>query len=93
MVAAQRFGLVSGMAFGPLLGVDPLPAPGEVSARIARVARTVDLLVGCTRLDAAPFVIELTAPDDPNPRQDFSWLDDFRDQLSWRRGPGGHRAR
>lgn len=56
VVAAQRFGLVSGMAFGPLLGVDPLPAAGEVSARIARVARTVDLLVGCTRLDAAPFV-------------------------------------
>ena len=26
------------------------------------------------RLDAAPFIIELTAPGDPNPRQDFSWL-------------------
>jgi maltose alpha-D-glucosyltransferase/alpha-amylase len=38
------------------------------------------------RLDAAPFVIELTVPDDPNPRKDFSWLNDFRDQLSWRRG-------
>jgi maltose alpha-D-glucosyltransferase/alpha-amylase len=38
------------------------------------------------RLDAAPFIIELTAPDDPAPRQDFSWLDDFREQLAWRRG-------
>ena len=38
------------------------------------------------RLDAAPFIIELTVPDDPNPRQDFSWLDDFRTQLAWRRG-------
>ncbi|MET0326503.1 MAG: alpha-amylase family protein, partial [Ilumatobacteraceae bacterium] len=38
------------------------------------------------RLDAAPFVIELTTPGDPNPRQDFSWLDDFWSQLSWRRG-------
>jgi para-nitrobenzyl esterase len=56
LVAAQRFGLVSGMSFGPLLGVDPLPAVGEVSARIAHVAKTVDLFVGCTRLDAAPFV-------------------------------------
>ncbi|MCU1359608.1 MAG: trehalose synthase [Ilumatobacteraceae bacterium] len=38
------------------------------------------------RLDAAPFVIELTVADDPNPRQDFDWLTDFRTQLSWRRG-------
>ena len=38
------------------------------------------------RLDAAPFVIELTAPNDPTPRKDFSWLSDFRRQLSWRRG-------
>jgi maltose alpha-D-glucosyltransferase/alpha-amylase len=38
------------------------------------------------RLDAAPFVIELTTPGDPQPRQDFGWLDDFWSQLSWRRG-------
>jgi maltose alpha-D-glucosyltransferase/alpha-amylase len=38
------------------------------------------------RLDAAPFIIELTTPGDANPRQDFSWLDDFWSQLSWRRG-------
>jgi len=56
LVAAQRFGLISGLAFAPVLGVDPLPAAGEVSARVAHVARTVDLFVGCTKLDAAPFV-------------------------------------
>ena len=38
------------------------------------------------RLDAAPFIIELTTPGDASPRQDFSWLDDFWSQLSWRRG-------
>jgi maltose alpha-D-glucosyltransferase/alpha-amylase len=38
------------------------------------------------RLDAAPFIIELTVPGDPSPRQDFGWLDDFWSQLSWRRG-------
>jgi maltose alpha-D-glucosyltransferase / alpha-amylase len=38
------------------------------------------------RLDAAPFIIELTVPGDPSPRRDFSWLGDFKEQLSWRRG-------
>jgi len=38
------------------------------------------------RLDAAPFVIELTAPGVAEPRKEFSWLDDFRAQLAWRRG-------
>src|SRR5215211_303379 len=38
------------------------------------------------RLDAAPFIIELTVPGEPSPRQDFGWLDDFWSQLSWRRG-------
>ncbi|MFI5507396.1 carboxylesterase family protein [Mycobacterium sp. NPDC051804] len=56
LVAAQRFGLISGLAFAPSLGVDPLPAANAVSARIAHVARTVDLFVGCTKRDAAPFV-------------------------------------
>ncbi len=38
------------------------------------------------RLDAAPFIIELTAPGELSPRLDFSWLDEFWDQLSWYRG-------
>jgi para-nitrobenzyl esterase len=56
LVAAQRFGLISGLAYAPILGIDPLPVAAAVSARIAHVARTVELLVGCTKLDAAPFV-------------------------------------
>jgi para-nitrobenzyl esterase len=56
LVAAQPFGLISGLAYAPRLGVDPLPVGDAVRARIAHVARTVDLLVGCTKLDAAPFV-------------------------------------
>jgi len=40
----------------PCWGVDPLPAASEMNARVAHVARTVDLFVGCTKLDAAPFV-------------------------------------
>jgi maltose alpha-D-glucosyltransferase/alpha-amylase len=59
-----------------------------------RVRRKIEKIIGFWlqlgvagfRLDAAPFVIELTVPDDPTPRQDFSWLGDFRRQLSWRRG-------
>ena len=38
------------------------------------------------RMDAAPFVIELTTPNDPNPRKDFAWLTRFRERLSWRKG-------
>lgn len=38
------------------------------------------------RLDAAPFIIELTHPNEPEPRQDFTWLDQFHDTMSWRRG-------
>ena len=38
------------------------------------------------RLDAAPFVIELTTPNDPAPRKDFAWLSEFRRRASWRRG-------
>jgi para-nitrobenzyl esterase len=54
--AAQRFGLVSGLAYGPLFGADPLPPAAAVPARLAEVARTVDLLVGSTGMDAAPFI-------------------------------------
>jgi len=58
------------------------------------VRREVDKIIGFWlqlgvsgfRLDAAPFIIELTVPDDPNPRQDFDWLGQFHRQLSWRRG-------
>jgi maltose alpha-D-glucosyltransferase/alpha-amylase len=38
------------------------------------------------RMDAAPFVIEVTRPNDPNPAKAFDWLQEFRELLSWRRG-------
>jgi para-nitrobenzyl esterase len=53
---AQGFGLVSGLAYAPLLGADPLPPADAVPARLRELARTVDLLVGFTKADAAPFI-------------------------------------
>jgi maltose alpha-D-glucosyltransferase/alpha-amylase len=38
------------------------------------------------RMDAAPFVIEMTRPGDPNPPHDFGLLTGFRELLQWRRG-------
>ena len=38
------------------------------------------------RMDAAPFIIELTTPNDPNPRKDFDWLDRLSERASWSRG-------
>ena len=38
------------------------------------------------RLDAAPFIIEINKPGESAGRHDFTWLDDFYAQLSWRRG-------
>jgi len=38
------------------------------------------------RMDAAPFVIELTEPGNPNSPKDFGQLTRYRDRLSWRRG-------
>jgi para-nitrobenzyl esterase len=54
--AAARFGLISGMPFGPIMGRDPLPAESEVDARLADAARRIELLIGYTRNDGAPFV-------------------------------------
>jgi maltose alpha-D-glucosyltransferase/alpha-amylase len=38
------------------------------------------------RMDAAPFVIELTRPNEPDPRKDFEYLQELRETVSWRRG-------
>jgi maltose alpha-D-glucosyltransferase/alpha-amylase len=46
----------------------------------------LELGVSGFRMDAAPFIIELTTPNDPNPRKDFDWLTRFRERLSWRQG-------
>jgi maltose alpha-D-glucosyltransferase/alpha-amylase len=37
-------------------------------------------------MDAAPFVIELTRPNEAQPRKEFGYLQEFREQLSWRKG-------
>jgi maltose alpha-D-glucosyltransferase/alpha-amylase len=38
------------------------------------------------RIDAAPFIIEMTEPDNPNSPKDFEFLTDMREYVSWRRG-------
>ncbi len=54
--AAARFGLVGGLPFGPIMGLDPLPASSDADDRLADAARRIELLVGYTRNDGAPFV-------------------------------------
>jgi maltose alpha-D-glucosyltransferase/alpha-amylase len=59
----------------------------EVQAEIERIMDFwVDLGVAGFRMDAAPFVIELTRPDDPQPRKAYDQLTRYRERLSWRRG-------
>jgi len=38
------------------------------------------------RMDAAPFIIELTEPGKPNSRKDFDQLTRYRERISWRKG-------
>ncbi|TMS55668.1 carboxylesterase family protein [Mycobacterium sp. DBP42] len=56
VAAAQGFGLLSALAFAPRLGRGPLPAPADVPDAIAAAAGRIELLVGYTKDDAAPFV-------------------------------------
>jgi para-nitrobenzyl esterase len=54
--AGARFGLVGRLPFGPIMGLDPLPAASDADSRLADAARHIELLVGYTGNDAAPFV-------------------------------------
>jgi para-nitrobenzyl esterase len=56
VAAAARFGLIGALPFGPIAGLDPLPAASDNDARLANAARRIELLVGYTRKDGAPFV-------------------------------------
>ncbi|MGV0815259.1 carboxylesterase family protein [Mycolicibacterium boenickei] len=56
VAAAQGFGLLGGLAFAPRLGRSPLSSPAEVPDRIVDAARRIELLIGYTKDDAAPFV-------------------------------------
>jgi maltose alpha-D-glucosyltransferase/alpha-amylase len=59
----------------------------EVQAEIERIMDFwLDVGVAGFRMDAAPFVIELTRPDDPSSPKDFDLLTRYRERLSWRRG-------
>jgi para-nitrobenzyl esterase len=54
--AAAPFGLIGRLPFGPIMGLDPLPAAPAADKRLADAARRVELLIGYTRNDGAPFV-------------------------------------
>ena len=56
VATAQRFGLVSGFPFAPIAGMDPMPATRDEGRQLADAASRVEILVGYTRNDAAPFV-------------------------------------
>jgi para-nitrobenzyl esterase len=53
--AAARFGLIGRLPFGPIMGLDPLPAASETDDRLADAAPRIELLIGYTRNDGAPF--------------------------------------
>lgn len=56
VAVAQGFGLLGGLAFAPRLGRGPLPAPADVPEAIVAAAGRIELLIGYTKDDAAPFV-------------------------------------
>src|SRR4051795_1321387 len=59
----------------------------EVQAEIERIMDFwLGLGVSGFRMDAAPFIIELTEPGNPKSPKDFDQLTRFRERLSWRRG-------
>jgi maltose alpha-D-glucosyltransferase/alpha-amylase len=58
-----------------------------VQAEIERIIDFwLDVGVAGFRMDAAPFVIELTEPDNPNPPKAYDQLTRYRERISWRRG-------
>ena len=60
------------------------PAVREEIKRV--LAFWLQLGVSGFRLDAAPFVIEVTEPGRPAPAQDFGLLTELRELAQWRRG-------
>jgi maltose alpha-D-glucosyltransferase/alpha-amylase len=58
-----------------------------VRAEIKRIMGFwLQLGVAGFRMDAAPFVIEMTEPNNPNSPKDFEFLTELRQLASWRRG-------
>jgi maltose alpha-D-glucosyltransferase/alpha-amylase len=61
----------------------------DVRAEVRKImAFWLRLGVAGFRMDAAPFVIESTRPNEPQAGKDFGYLAELRDLLSWRRGDG-----
>jgi maltose alpha-D-glucosyltransferase/alpha-amylase len=59
----------------------------DVRAEVRKImAFWLQLGVSGFRMDAAPFVIEQTQPNDPAPRKEYDYLREFRELLSWRQG-------
>ncbi len=59
----------------------------EVRAEVCRIMGFwLQLGVSGFRMDAAPFIIELTRPSEPEARKEFDYLREFRAHLSWRQG-------
>lgn len=56
VTAAQGFGLLSLMPFAPIQDCAPLPPRSELDRQFADAASRIEILVGYTRDDAAPFV-------------------------------------
>ena len=56
VAAAAPFGLIGSLPFAPIMGSDPLPPAFDADDRLADAARRIELLVGYTRNDGAPFV-------------------------------------
>ncbi|GGM27403.1 alpha-amylase family protein [Dactylosporangium sucinum] len=46
----------------------------------------IQLGVAGFRMDAVPFIIELTEPGNPEPPMDFDYLTELRQHVQWRRG-------
>jgi maltose alpha-D-glucosyltransferase / alpha-amylase len=59
----------------------------DVRAEIKKImAFWLQLGVAGFRMDAVPFIIELTAPGETNPPMDFAFLTELRRHASWRSG-------
>jgi len=59
----------------------------DVRAEVRKImAFWLRLGVSGFRMDAAPFLIESTRPNEPEATRDFAYLAELRELLSWRRG-------
>ncbi|MBQ0901757.1 alpha-amylase family protein [Micromonospora sp. U21] len=59
----------------------------EVRAEIKKIMSFwLQLGVSGFRMDAVPFIIELTEPGNPNSPKDFEFLTEMRQHVQWRRG-------